>query len=462
MHTFTCVVVSSLLGPMEFEKIVRDPIHGFVSLTGTEVRIIDSTVFQRLRRIKQLALTNYVFPGAVHTRFEHSIGTLHMASRVLSRLEAGGTALDEAEKCAVRYAALLHDIGHGPFSHVAENFIEFPTERDVQLGHAKASIDIVALHPDFEFLQDVRDEVAKLLSDWIPPRTFLRDIVTGPLDADKMDYLLRDSYFCGVRYGITDIERIVFTLMKIEDLPGSDRSFLGVSWKGREAVESLVLARYFMHNQVYLHHARLICDAMISRAVSLGVKDGGLDPGLFQYKADERYLQEYLGLTDDSLLEMLVTCSSEHSKRITGQLLSRRLFKRVYHEDLSRFPDARVRSRLLELSKVDMLKYEREIAESSELEPEFVILARQSLTKPTYRGTPSKDILDVKTILVMEENGVPKELEQVSPVFSAMGERTPVSISCYAKLEGTSKSEQRTNRTKLTKAAADVVHSIGG
>src|SRR5207249_4102378 len=183
------------------------------------------------------------------TRFDHSLGTLHMTQRILQRLIDTGVPINDDDIRVVRFAALLHDVGHGPFSHVAENFLQFPTEGGTQLGHAKASVDIIRMSEDFAFLGESREQVASLLSDWIPPRTFLRDVVTGPLDADKMDYLLRDSHFAGVRYGITDIERIVFTLVQIPDIAESARTFLAVSEKGREAVESLVLARYFMHNQ---------------------------------------------------------------------------------------------------------------------------------------------------------------------------------------------------------------------
>ena len=446
---------------MEFAKIIRDPIHGFISLTPGEVKIIDTPTFQRLRNIKQLALSNYVFPGAVHTRFEHSLGTLHMTQRILQKLIQNGARLGDEEIRAIRCSALLHDIGHGPFSHVAENFIEFPTEGGAQLGHAKASVDIIRMHEDLEFLGDSREQVATLLSDWMPPRTFIRDIVTGPLDADKMDYLLRDSHFTGVRYGVTDVERIVYTLMEIPDIGDSGRSFLAVSDKGREAVESLVLARYFMHNQVYLHHTRLICDAMISRDVALAVRDGGVDRNLFRYKTDPDYLSDYLSMTDSSLLELLASCGSDHAKRITGELKTRHLFKSVYSADISTFADDRVKSLLSDMTRDEMLKYEREIAEMSDVEPEFVILARQELTKPTYRGTPSKDILDSKTILVQGADGIPRELEKISPIFSAMTQRIRVTISCYSDFDAPTESDRKTKRETIGARAADVLQSIG-
>lgn len=384
-----------------------------------------------------------------------------MAQRILQRLIENGTRLEDDDIRVTRYSALLHDVGHGPFSHVAENFLEFPTEGGEQLGHAKASVDIIRIGQDLDFLGESREQIASLLSHWIPPRTFIRDIVTGPLDADRMDYLLRDSHFTGVRYGVTDVERIVYTLMEIPDIGGSGRSFLAVSDKGREAVESLVLARYFMHNQVYLHHTRLICDAMISRAVALAVSDGGIDPGLFKYKTDPNYLSEYLELTDASLLGLLATCSSAKAKQITGELKLRRLFKPVYSADISTFADDRVKSLLSDLTRDEMLKYEREIAETSNVEPELVILSRQELTKPTYRGTPSKDILDSKTILVQGDDGIPRELEKISPIFSAMTQRIRVTISCYAKVDGATEPDRNAKRKAMGARTAEVLHSIG-
>src|SRR2546427_4434975 len=173
---------------MDFVKTIRDPIHGLIRLTEKEVRIIDVPLFQRLRRIQQLALTNYVFPGAVHTRFEHSLGTLEMAQRCVGALAENGTRLKPEEHEVLRYAALLHDIGHGPFSHVAENFFVYPEEDGRKLGHEKASVDIIRIHPQLEFLEGLREPVAELLEEWKGSKSHVRDIVTSALDADKMDY----------------------------------------------------------------------------------------------------------------------------------------------------------------------------------------------------------------------------------------------------------------------------------
>ena len=170
--------------PLKFEKTIRDPIHGLIRVTEDDRRVIDTAVFQRLRRIKQLALTNYVFPGALHTRFEHSLGALETAYRMTERLSEVGVEVEDRDRKILRCAALLHDIGHGPFSHAAENFFEFPVEDGKSLGHEKASVDLIRNHPDLEFLGEIGEAAAALLEVWKGPRTFIRDIVSSTLDAD--------------------------------------------------------------------------------------------------------------------------------------------------------------------------------------------------------------------------------------------------------------------------------------
>ena len=191
---------------------MRDPIHGFIKLSKKEKQLIDTKVFQRLRRIRQLAMAFLVYPGAMHTRFDHSIGVMHIAGRICTRLrELNPERVSNEDMDRVRLAALLHDVGHGPFSHVSEYLLDAHALDRTDMGpmrekiHEKITVDIIRTDPEIRDIlsEEERDFVADMIQgqdtqDW------QRDIVSSELDADKMDYLLRDSYFTGVKYGIYD------------------------------------------------------------------------------------------------------------------------------------------------------------------------------------------------------------------------------------------------------------------
>jgi HD superfamily phosphohydrolase len=236
---------------------IRDPIHGFINRTELEEKIIDTTVFQRLRGIKQLAMAHLVYPGAMHTRFDHCIGAMNIAGKLGERL------IDDREvQRIIRVATLLHDVGHGPFSHVSEDTLEKYYDRSKIKPKAKEKIhehvtgDIIAMSPEIRTLisETDRNKIIGLL--WgTSGEPVYRGIVSGPLDADKQDYLLRDSYFCGVKYGIFDSERLINTLQIHND--GHDQS-LAASIDGIYAIEQFVLAKYHMTTQVYRHKVRLI------------------------------------------------------------------------------------------------------------------------------------------------------------------------------------------------------------
>ena len=235
----------------------RDPIHGFIHADDFEAALIRSRPLQRLRSIRQLGFAYLVFPGAEHSRFSHVLGTMDLAGRVYDAiairsdglLPVGETA---RERRLVRAAALLHDIGHAPFSHSAEHLFEedidhedmtrrlltSPEMRDIFAGHGEG------LEPA---------EVTALLAGPQEPRDrLLAKIVSGELDVDKMDYLLRDSLYCGVRYGSYDLDRLLETLMPIED-PDTGDWGLGVEEGGVHSLEALVMARYYMFTQVYFN-----------------------------------------------------------------------------------------------------------------------------------------------------------------------------------------------------------------
>jgi len=246
--------------------IVKDEIHGTIGFDSLEERIIDSGPFQRLRRIRQMSVTNLVYPGANHTRFEHSLGTAHLANVI-----ARNVGLEEDEIRKVKLYALLHDIGHTPFSHEGEDvlakYVGDHEERGKRLVGTGEIADIIG--ENFK-----PSEIAKV------GRSTYGSIVTSDLGADRMDYLKRDALNTGVAYGVIDIDRIVHTLTMKDDE-------LCIGKGGLEAAEYLLVARFMMFSTVYLHRTVRIATAMLYRALEGTIHDGEITPAQLAAMDDE-------------------------------------------------------------------------------------------------------------------------------------------------------------------------------
>lgn len=263
---------------------VRNPVYGFISLTSWEKEIVDSLEFQRLRRIKQLGLTDMIYPGATHTRFEHSLGVMHLATKMYEAIvrNKSNRKLLEAKlnyktedlkriRQLVRLAALLHDVGQMPFSHTLEGLTEKGyTHEDYTYelikGPLRGKIEDHEINGTKYRIS--ADEVAALIKG--DPKILGKDIlwksiISSQLDADRGDYLLRDSLHIGVKYGIYDLDRLLVTIGLGID-PESREIVLGVREKGWHVAESLVIARYQMFSQVYSHKTRRAYDYMLKQA----------------------------------------------------------------------------------------------------------------------------------------------------------------------------------------------------
>ncbi|MGE3165555.1 MAG: HD domain-containing protein [Planctomycetota bacterium] len=270
--------------PPRYPEAIRDPIHGYVRLTEFELAGIDAREVQRLRSIAQLGMTDRVYPGARHSRFEHALGTLEVATRIfedlrgrlgidglLPRLGLPPRAVDYERLLALtRWVALLHDVGHPPFSHVTEGLL--PGGR----SHEQLTVDLVRggqvggvlRRSDPTLLDDVvrvleamsftSEDAASGGECLPPPLAFAREVIAGEVGADRMDYLLRDSAATGVSYGIFDLDRILHTLVPVEAGRGGLR--LGVERGGVLAVEGMLWGRISMFQQVYFHRTRRIFD----------------------------------------------------------------------------------------------------------------------------------------------------------------------------------------------------------
>jgi HD superfamily phosphohydrolase len=286
-------------------------------LNDWELTVISESAFQRLRRIRQLAWTDYVYPGAMHTRFEHSLGVMHVATLLYDAICTKSAEILKSDlaynkdglgrdRQLVRFAALLHDVGHAPFSHASEDL--FPKANGgKRYKHEDYSVAIIRSelraaieeHPLNANYGLHAEDIASLLEGSAKAKqpTFWRDLISGQLDADKMDYLLRDSYHVGVEYGRFDLKRILTTIRAIAGSDGHSPR-LGVSKGGLHAAEGLVLARYFMFTQVYFHKTRVAFDIHLRQALKeMLPKKLFPDPGIG--------LKEYLRWDDWKVLGLL-------------------------------------------------------------------------------------------------------------------------------------------------------------
>lgn len=254
---------------------MRCAIHGFIRYSSREREIIDHHLFRRLRHIRQLALTELVYPGATHTRFEHSLGVMDLASRIFDRLASDQGATMEAvfkeipelqentmarARQVCRLAALLHDVGHCCFSHAAEKVLHKDSSHEQLSIHVLTTPELLGGQIDQGYFQGCAALVASLIDEQPAPQLqLLAEIVSGQIDADRTDYLSRDSYHCGVDYGRFDYRRLIECLTVWQDEPGGPLE-MAIHRDGIHSFESLILARYQMNTQVYYHRLRRIYD----------------------------------------------------------------------------------------------------------------------------------------------------------------------------------------------------------
>jgi len=276
-------------------RTVRDPLWQNVRLDEPAAAIVDAPEFQRLRRVKQLGFAHLVYPGAIHTRFLHALGVHHLTGRAIEALRSRGelAKLDAAQAAGVqvvRLAALLHDVGHYPFSHAMEEL-----EAGMIPGHHEELADRFLAAPGIRrVLEDVAPDAAARIGALIRGTSShpLQGLVSGSLDLDKIDYLRRDSLFCGVPYGAVDVDRLLEALTLARETPDAPLE-IGVTEKGISALESLLFAKYQMFRNVYWHHAVRAATVAFRRLI-----EGALDAGLLSR-------DELAGPTDEELLATL-------------------------------------------------------------------------------------------------------------------------------------------------------------
>ncbi len=406
-------------GTIDFDTHIRDPLYGYIGLTKTEQYLLDTTPLQRLRRIKQLANVHLVYPAACHSRFEHSLGVLHVATRMAKQLR-----IDDEDIINLRYAALLHDIGHGPFSHVFEAPIRDINGSD--FSHEEITRRIIQEDQEINpILNNNTEDIIALLSE--DHNDLLHQIISGNIDADKMDYLRRDSYHSGVTYGNFDLERILFTLRKKKS---RERGDLTIHEKGMDAVESFRLARFLMYAQVYYHHTNVVANGMLQRAINIAFRDAIISTDKIR-TSNNSFLQNYLSLDDARLLSLILSNLDSNAAILVKKLERRDLFKRGYIINISQEEDYDFKYKLgTKFTQKKAKQIEEAIAEDCKCDPDFIIADVVKNENTLFKSASTLLEEDKIPILIESDDGRIKEIDSFSTLTYTGKPRTIFYLFC--------------------------------
>ncbi|RLF49099.1 MAG: hypothetical protein DRN20_03000 [Thermoplasmata archaeon] len=396
-------------------RVVYDPVHGSIKIAGVEAELVNTPLLQRLRYIKQLGMTYLVFPGANHTRFEHSLGTYWLSVRVSKEL-----GIEERWASVLRVAALLHDIGHGPYSHTLENLVY----RETGLDHMDITVRLIRKGEIKDIIEEhaiSADEVASLIKGGrkIPtlfdfarekkkndnacaknlPR-FLHQIMHSSLDIDQLDYLLRDAHYTGVAHGIIDADRIINTLRIVDDT-------LFVDKKGINALEGMLVARSLMYSSVYFHKTGRIAQHMLYRAVEKLLEDGHVDVSALTKMCDHDVLCALNG-------------AGGYCTEIMRRIIERRLFKAVYFKSISFMGDEE-RDAISRMVKEDVRReLEDHLCSAFSLPQGYAII-----DIPVPEVLISEPRLSDVGVMILD-NKKPQHLYCISAISRALSQKPPV------------------------------------
>ncbi len=352
--------------------VIRDPIHGYIELCEVALALIETPRMQRLRRIKQLGLTNFVYPGANHTRFEHSLGTYHLANSLMGGM--GDEAGTDDEQTELRVSALLHDIGHGPLSHV--------TEKIIKLHTGKSHEDVLPiLRSDFAEIFEKYSINISRVAKHIKGETGYGAALNSEIDVDRMDYLVRDAHYTGVPLSV-DLVRLIH---EMQFLDGK----LVIRSGGIRAAESLLLSRFLMHPTVYYHHVTRIAESMCVRAIERMIEDG--------------FDARTLSLMDDQDLFFEMQTHLGYPSEIRDRLRNRRLFKRALYAGFDSVGENVLRHR------TNARRIESELASDLGIDPDYVLI---DIPEPP-------EIVEIKANILIDHQLKP--LGEISHIVSALG-----------------------------------------
>lgn len=394
------------------ERIYRDPVHNIITLSDARaddallVALIDTPEFQRLRHIKQLGLALFTYQGAEHSRFTHALGVMHVITRVLDRLARRHYVSDEARVVA-RVAALLHDLGHGPFSHVIEKALNQHHEQWTTRIISDPSTCVHALLADFN--PELPAQVVAAIEHRYRP-AFVGQLVSSQLDVDRLDYLLRDSLMTGAKYGNYDLEWIIHAL-EIDE--ANDRVYVAAN--GLYAVEEYLQARYYMFRQVYFHRAlrsaEVILKGILRRAVELAGASrlGFLLPGSVMelvLTGRELTVQDYLRFDDHDIMFHIKQWAAD-ADRILSDLAQRFLQRRLF------------KARDLEMAEPERTAFIarlREMVTAAGFDPNYYLIGDRAADIPYYSYYRPEG----KGRLYIERSGTTHEICDIAEVSAVV------------------------------------------
>jgi HD superfamily phosphohydrolase len=386
----------------QYKGEIKDPILGYVYFTEAEKEIIDSYPVQRLRRLRQLAGAEYVYPGANHTRFEHSIGVMHLAG-LMTENPYLSQLFSEEDSQMIRIAALLHDVGHGPFSHIFEHLLhKFHNKKN----HENINVWIVQKSE----LRDVigkqgfdPDQIAKLSVGWLhkPGKAYMDQVIRSAVDADKLDFVVRDTFHTGAQYGYVDVFRLIHTLDVLDQN-------LAVDMGALSALESFILARIESFKSIYFHRVGRAAQLMLAMAME-EAKD---ELGLVNFKTPE----EYLALDDYTVWTMLK--KSKKAKKIIENLERRKLLKCAY--DQTFYVRDKTISTIFSVEEIRN-KLQDQIAAEAGVDSKTVVIDVPTLPSVPYSHSVLLEPMEIPVFQrTREGEKIPKRLSDVSGVFDVL------------------------------------------
>jgi HD superfamily phosphohydrolase len=387
--------------PRNYWGEIKDPVHGYVYITEEEKEIVDSFPVQRLRRLRQLAGAEYVYPGANHTRFEHSVGVMYLAARVAENPNIS-RRISEEEAETVKIAALLHDVGHGPFSHV----FEYLLDKELGKTHEDMTRWIITNSELKDKLAEIGqnpEEIGKLAVGTLhkTEKTFLDQIISSAVDVDKLDFVVRDTHHTGAEYGYVDVFRLIHAL----DVLGEN---LAVDLGALSALESLMIARIESFKSIYFHRVGRAAQIMLAMAM----EKANEELGLTRFKTPE----EYLAMDVYTVWTALKNC--EKSNEIINNLEKRRMLKCAYERTFYE-KDAMISN--IFSRETHRKQIQADIAKSAGVEVDAVIIDVPTIPSVPYHHSVFMEPMEIPTFYRIKDGKmIPQSLSEISRIFEVL------------------------------------------
>jgi HD superfamily phosphohydrolase len=410
---------------------IKDPVHGYIYITENEKEIIDSYPVQRLRRLRQLAGAEYVYPGANHTRFEHSLGVMYLAGRVIENPNIA-QHLNEEETEIVKIAALLHDVGHGPFSHVFEHLLI----KELDKTHEDITSWIIEKSELKEMLKKLGyrpEDVGKLATGKLhkPKKAFLDQIISSTVDVDKLDFIVRDTHHTGAEYGYIDVFRLIHALDVLDENLAIDLGALS-------ALESLIIARIESFKSIYFHRVGRAAQIMLAMAMEKANEELGL--------TDFKTPEEYLAIDDSTVWTALKNCkkSSEIIKNLERRKMLKCAYEKTFYEKDTMVSNIFGR-------ETHRKQLQAEIAKEAKMDAAYVIIDVPTVPSVPYHHSVLMESMEIPVFLKTQEGArIPQRLSEMSKIFETLKGFINI-LRVYTNEE---------NREKVSSAASKILGRI--